>query len=435
MPDCEGKTMKWDEIVSIKNLGEEHVYDLQIEDTHNFLGNDVVAHNTFISGNTGIGFSTPDRRLLISSDIDIVGSNASLLGTGGTQFSITGDSGSGTQKKLTIGIDTTDNFGVIQAGSVGTNYALSLSPAGGNVGIGTTSTNATLSVVGNASIGGLYTGVSPPTNGLFVNGNVGIGATTSTNILDVWGNQRITGNLTLDGTCTGCAGDPAGWTDDGTVVRLTTLTDNVGIGTTSPSQRLQINFSSSTPFVVTSGGNVGIGFTTPLSLLHVQGDGSTGTWATNSNSLPAAQNQHSSIVANGYVYVVGGGTGSVSTVYYARLNADGSLGTWTTNSNYLPGIRFNHSSIVANGYVYVIGGTTGTIQSTVLYAKLNSDGSTGSWTTNSNYLPGLRSAHSSIVANGYVYVIGGTTGTIQSTVLYAKLNSDGSTGSWTTNSN
>lgn len=35
-------------------------------------------------------------------------------------------------------------------------------------------------------------------------------------------------------------GGASGWTDDGIVVRLTTITDNVGIGTTTPSQKLEV---------------------------------------------------------------------------------------------------------------------------------------------------------------------------------------------------
>jgi hypothetical protein len=42
-------------------------------------------------------------------------------------------------------------------------------------------------------------------------------------------------------------------------------------------------------------------------------------------------------------------------VYYTKINSDGSLGTWSTNSNYLPLAIDAHGSISANGYVYVIG--------------------------------------------------------------------------------
>jgi len=173
-------------------------------------------------------------------------------------------------------------------------------------------------------------------------------------------------------------------------------------------------------------------------------DGSTGAWQTNANAMPARY-LHSSVVANGYVYVIGGFNGGrQSTVLYAKLNADGSTGAWQTNSYGIgattPGgsaqARDSHTSIIANGYVYVIGGTTGTGQSTVYYARLNADGTTGAWTTNTNALPNLRSIHSSVVANGYAYVIGGYDDSANnSTVYYAKLNADGSTGTWSTSSN
>ena len=39
----------WDEIVSIKYVGEKQVYDLTIPDTHNFVANDICVHNTAFS--------------------------------------------------------------------------------------------------------------------------------------------------------------------------------------------------------------------------------------------------------------------------------------------------------------------------------------------------------------------------------------------------
>jgi replicative DNA helicase len=41
----------WDEIVSIKYVGDKQVYDLTIPDTHNFVANDICVHNTAISLN------------------------------------------------------------------------------------------------------------------------------------------------------------------------------------------------------------------------------------------------------------------------------------------------------------------------------------------------------------------------------------------------
>ena len=41
--------IKFDEIVSIKKLKREQVYDIEVEGTHNFVGNGIVAHNTYIN--------------------------------------------------------------------------------------------------------------------------------------------------------------------------------------------------------------------------------------------------------------------------------------------------------------------------------------------------------------------------------------------------
>jgi hypothetical protein len=84
---------------------------------------------------------------------------------------------------------------------------------GGNVGIGTTAPGAAkLNVSGNVSVFGTNAGVLFPDNTFQT--TAAAGATSS------------------------------GWTDDGTVVRLTTNTDNVGIGTTNPAEKLTVNGSN-----------------------------------------------------------------------------------------------------------------------------------------------------------------------------------------------
>jgi len=48
------------------------------------------------------------------------------------------------------------------------------------------------------------------------------------------------GSLIWNGDALGTAGSAGGWTDDGAVVRLSTASDKVGIGTTTPSAALQV---------------------------------------------------------------------------------------------------------------------------------------------------------------------------------------------------
>src|SRR3989339_74021 len=101
-------------------------------------------------------------------------------------------------------------------------------------------------------------------NLFYTSGYVGIGTTTPQQKLDVVGNINSTGfiNATTDvciqgGACLSTVSASAGgWTKTGTQVALTTATDNVSIGST--------DF-----FVDNSKGYVGIGTTSPKSLLTV----------------------------------------------------------------------------------------------------------------------------------------------------------------------
>jgi len=47
VPSKEGELI-WDEIVSIRPVGREHVYDIEVDGTHNFVGNGIFAHNTYM---------------------------------------------------------------------------------------------------------------------------------------------------------------------------------------------------------------------------------------------------------------------------------------------------------------------------------------------------------------------------------------------------
>jgi len=61
-------TIKFDEIVSIKKVGRERVWDIEVENSHNFVGNKILAHNTYINGNLGVGNSAPTAKLTVNKD-------------------------------------------------------------------------------------------------------------------------------------------------------------------------------------------------------------------------------------------------------------------------------------------------------------------------------------------------------------------------------
>ena len=179
----QGSDIKFEKIVSIKTLEPQHVYDLSIEGTRNFIANDIVAHNTYLatsSGNVGIGKTNPNYKLDVAGTINASG----LLLTNGT-FSI-GQGGS-----IGIGTDSPD-----QELHVIGNVTINDSVTTGAIQID--STNDAILFTGEN--GSLYQPVYGTDDGLvlylpFSEGNASMG---STRVYD----RSPYGN---DGTCNGVA--------------------------------------------------------------------------------------------------------------------------------------------------------------------------------------------------------------------------------------
>lgn len=68
-------------------------------------------------------------------------------------------------------------------------------------------------------------------------------------------------------TCESVSATGSGWTDDGTVIRLTTSTDSVGIGTSTPNQQLEITKNFRLP-PTASGGTAGVIFSGADRFIH-----------------------------------------------------------------------------------------------------------------------------------------------------------------------
>jgi hypothetical protein len=142
-----------------------------------------------------------------------------------------------------------------------------------NTGIGTTNPTSKLSVVGNVLVSGIVTATT------FV-GNLTGTATTAGSVIGGIGSitqLQVTGISTFSNgpVLIGAA------TSTGTALQRLQVTGgayvsgSIGIGTTNPTQPVQIGFGTNV-VVIDSIGEIGIGTTNPTSKLHVVGDARVG---------------------------------------------------------------------------------------------------------------------------------------------------------------
>jgi hypothetical protein len=195
-------------------------------------------------------------------------------------------------------------------------------------------------------------------------------------------------------------------------------------------------------------------------LVNNGGTGQTKTWGS-TNSFTTAREGHATVVYNGYLYVIGGCSSTASgascstmqsDVQYAPINADGTVGTWNSTSSFTTA-RFDLAAVATNGFLYVIGGCSATTagnathcqtyQSDVQKATINANGTLGSFSSTSSFTT-ARYGLGASAYNGYLYVLGGCSGTansatycnaFQSDVQYASINtSTGALGSFSSTS-
>jgi len=140
---------------------------------------------------------------------------------------------------------------------------------------------------------------------------------------------------------------------------------------------------------------------------------------------------------NNYLYVLGGIdelNQYVRTVEYSKINADGQLQQWQTTTRLNEG-RFYLAAAAINGYLYAIGGAQGplggnnTPVATVEKAKINADGSLGSW----EFAQSLTTARRALTVNqrnNNVYALGGYNGIFLHSIEYTTVKDDGSLTPW-----
>jgi len=143
----------------------------------------------------------------------------------------------------------------------------------------------------------------------------------------------------------------------------------------------------------------------------------------------------SSFVTRNRVYVFGGNNYSTA-VYSAPIDSTGTVGAWITDNPFPVGVR-GAQAIVTNARVYVIGGHNDNVSSNVVYsAKINSDGTIGTWMVDHKFatdpvgFEGIELSHV-LVTKNRVHLVGGRSGgVLLSSIRSAMINPDGTLGTW-----
>ena len=258
----ENARVAWEPIVSMKIEPEESVYDLEIEGTHNFIANGIVAHNTYITGGLGVGAVNNTSGTLTVSGASTLAGQLNLSGTAanialGSNY-LSGDGGD-----EGVFVDSSGNVGIGTASPFSkfhTNLTTSQVAIFGGQSLGTTNTNYAGIALGYAESGPFYA------KSMIVQEQLGDGAAR--------GKIHILNDGAADG-------GSANLSD----ARLTINYDgNVGIGTTSPYAKLSVVgpvvaeyfHATSTTATSTFSGGFFVGTTTTPNLLVDKFTGNVG---------------------------------------------------------------------------------------------------------------------------------------------------------------
>jgi N-acetylneuraminic acid mutarotase len=396
--------------------------------------NDGAVLYSAISGTGTLGSWTNSLNNIAAVNASFTPSHNGVFINNGYIYSVGGDHSSGT------GSD--HNQGVFYAalssnGSVGT-WASTSSLSGNYSTRSYAMVNGYLYAMGGIVSGGASNTTSVEYAAINTNGTVGTWAST-TSLPTAYADMQAA-------TINGCIYLAGGETTSGSSMNNSYFTCPSSTGTIGAWQTAPNLVTATTDMGVAAYNGIvyGVGGWTTAATGNVEwttinngGSGAASSWTTSGNNFTTARHNSQTVAYNGYVYLLGGYNGSnLNSVQYARLNANGSIGTWAVTTN-LATARSDFASAVYNGYIYVMGGETGAsthYTRTIEYAPINSNGTVGSWTSASNQFATGRNGAAGAAYNGYLYIIGGqnTSGTNLADVQYAPLNSNGTVGTWTT---
>ena len=257
--------ISWQKIKSIEKIGEEQVFDIEVENTHNFVANGIVAHNTTGKALANLNYTGTDQAIFTASQGGTL--KFALNGTG-TDFTA---SVAGTTSKAALIVDNTVGD-LFTASSSGLNRFVITQ--NGNVGIGMATPSATLEVRKGPIPSTFDSSLALYSAGQFVNTNTNW-YDTELNLLDTRDQAAgVGGRLAFGGVYR-----QVGTTNVTTFAAIGGYKEN----STSGDYAGYLSFETrpnggifTEQMRVSSAGNVGIGTTSPVGLLHVQGACVTG---------------------------------------------------------------------------------------------------------------------------------------------------------------
>ncbi|HOY32413.1 MAG TPA: right-handed parallel beta-helix repeat-containing protein [Bacteroidales bacterium] len=161
-----------------------------------------------------------------------------------------------------------------------------------------------------------------------------------------------------------------------------------------------------------------------------------GSWTT-MGDLPEGIMEHASVIANGYLYVIGGineDTVASDKIYRAKIRADGSLRNWELNGTNLPMPLWGHTADFVNGYIVITGGSNQddtTAINNVYSVRVEPNGELTTFTAQPS-LGIKRNQHATAVYDNRLFVLGGfdENNDITNTVVYTDVDVSGTCSAW-----
>ncbi|HNR81648.1 MAG TPA: hypothetical protein PKK37_04385, partial [Candidatus Pacearchaeota archaeon] len=240
--------VSWEKISSIEYVGQEQVYDIEVAGTHNFVANEILAHNTYISGNVGIGTASPAEALDVNGRVRLAQTTAPATVTD-KLYNVSGN-------LLWNGIDLTSGGAL----PVGTEGQMLYNNAGAWTAFDGLYWDDTTSRLGIGTTAPIY------------KFNVA-GANAGTDV----GDASLLGIVNTDTTANNTIGFAFGQANLSGTIQTVAGIDLVGVSHADGAQSGALAFSTrnagswSERLRIDNTGNVGIGTTAPSGLLHVAG--------------------------------------------------------------------------------------------------------------------------------------------------------------------